>query len=290
MTELPWSALPSLLAVADTGSVTAAARRLGLSQSALSRQLQDLERHFGSRLLERSRRGTRLTPAGELLAQGGRELLAQAEQLQQRVRGASDSVGGEVRLGCVDSIGIYVLPRVLPAFVRAQPRVRVTVSCHSSPQLVELLLAHRLDVAIATIDHPELASERLYQNPLVLVHPHELPESEVPTTLADLVAKPVITFAAGLTVRRLIDDACLRLGLRFQPVMELANVEVIKAMVRSGLGFGIIPDGCLPYNELAARPIPECPVARTIRLLYSRRPASAAVTRLIEHLRLLRRP
>lgn len=290
MSDLELDDVAALVAVADTGSVSAAARRLGLTQPALSRRLRELERRLGVALLERGPDGARLTPAGQRLVQGGRELLAQSAQLVARVRAEADAVGGEVRLGCIDSIGIYVLPQVLPAFVRAHPQVRLTVACHSSPQLVELLRTGRLDLAIATVDDPELASERLYQNPLVLVHPHELPEREIPTTLAELVARPVITFAAGLTVRRLLDAACERLGLRFRPVMELANVEVIKAMVRSGLGFGIIPDGCLPHGELAARPIPQCAVARTIRLLYPRRQPSAAAQRLLDCLRALRRP
>jgi DNA-binding transcriptional LysR family regulator len=167
--------------------------------------------------------------------------------------------------------------------------VRVTVVCQSSPQLMDKLLAGELDAAIGTTEHPGLRCERLYQNPLVLVHPHEMPAAEVPTTLAALAKRPVITFASGLTVRRLLDEAFVRAGLRFAPVMELANVEVIKAMVRSGLGLGVIPDGCLPHGELAARPIPECSVARVIRLMLPMRDPPGAAQRMIERLRTLRR-
>lgn len=287
--DLPPHALAALVAIADSGSVSAAARLRGLTQPTLSRHIQDLERAVGTKLIERSNQGARLTPAGETLAQGGRQILADLGILAARVRAAGDEVGGEVRLGCIDSIGIYVLPEILPAFVQANPRVRVTVVCQSSPQLMEMLLLGELDVAIGTTEHPGLRSERLYQNPLVLVHPHGMPESEVPSTLAELAARPVITFASGLTVRRLLDDAFARAGLRFQPVMELANVEVIKAMVRSGLGLGVIPDGCLPHGELAARPIPECSVARVIRLMQPNREPSSAVERLIGRIRSLRR-
>jgi DNA-binding transcriptional LysR family regulator len=94
---------------------------------------------------------------------------------------------------------------------------------------MDMLLTGELDVAVGTTEHPGLRCERLYQNPLVLVHPHTMPEAEVPSTLADLAKRPVITFASGLTVRRLLEGAFERAGLPFQPVMELANVEVIKA-------------------------------------------------------------
>jgi len=287
--DLPPHALAALVAIADTGSVSAAARARGLTQPTLSRHIQELERAIGTRLIERSNQGATLTPAGETLAQGGREILAGLNVLAARVRAAGDEVGGEVRLGCIDSVGIYVLPEILPDFVQANPRVRVKVVCQSSPQLMDMLLTGELDVAIGTTEHPGLRSERLYQNPLVLVHPHTMPEAEVPSTLAELAKRPVITFASGLTVRRLLDAAFERSGLRFQPVMELANVEVIKAMVRSGLGLGVIPDGCLPHGELAARPIPECSVARVLRLMQPQREPSSAVERLIERIRTLRR-
>ncbi len=287
--DLPPNALASLVAVADTGSVSAAARARGMTQPTLSRQIKDLERVVGAGLIERSSAGARLTPAGETLAQGARELLSQLNSLAARVRAAGDEVGGEVRLGCIDSIGIYVLPQVLPAFVQANPRVRVKVVCQSSPQLMDMLLTGELDVAVGTTEHPGLRCERLYQNPLVLVHPHDMPDGEVPSTLAELARRPVITFSSGLTVRRLLEDAFARSGLRFQPVMELANVEVIKAMVRSGLGLGVIPDGCLPHGELAARPIPECSVARVIRLMLPLRDPPQAAQRLVGQLRTLRR-
>jgi molybdate transport repressor ModE-like protein len=287
--DLPPHALAALVAIADTGSVSAAARARGLTQPTLSRHIQELERAIGTKLIERSNQGAKLTPAGETLAQGGREILAGLNILAARVRAAGDEVGGEVRLGCIDSIGIYVLPEILPAFVQANPRVRVKVVCQSSPQLMDMLLTGELDVAIGTTEHPGLRSERLYQNPLVLVHPHGMPEAQIPSSLAELSKCPVITFSSGLTVRRLLDAAFERSGLTFQPVMELANVEVIKAMVRSGLGLGVIPDGCLPHGELAARPIPECSVARVIRLMQPAREPGSAAERLIERIRTLRR-
>lgn len=287
--DLPPHALAALIAVADTGSVSAAARVRGLTQSTLSRQVQELERALGCALIERSNQGARLTPAGAALAAGARGVLADLKGLAARAQAAGDEVGGEVRLGCIDSIGIYVLPRILPAFLAANPQVRVHVACQSSPQLMEMLLAGEIDLAVGTTEHPQLRCERLYQNPLVLVHPHELPEAQVPTTLAELAQRPVITFASGLTVRRLLDAAFARAGLRFAPAMELANVEVVKAMVASGLGLGVIPDGCLPHGELAARPLPGVQVARTIRLLQPKRAPARAVERLAEALRALRR-
>jgi DNA-binding transcriptional LysR family regulator len=286
MPELPPQALASLVAIADHGSLSAAARVRGLAQPTLSRQVQELERQIGVQLVERDAQGSRPTPAGRALADGARDALATLAALPARVRALADEVAGTVRLGSVDSLAIYTLPPVLAAFMRQHPRVQVRVQCASSPQLVEGLRAGDLDLALGTTENPALTCERLFDNPLVLVHPHELPAAQVPATLAELAQRPVITFGSGLTVRRLLEQAFRSAGLAFTPVMELANVEVIKAMVRSGLGLGVIPDGCLPHGELASRPLPGCTVMRTIRLAH--RPQDGrpvAVERLLAHLR-----
>ncbi len=288
--DLSPHALASLLAIAEHGSVSAAARVRGLTQPSISRQLQELERQLGTQLVERTSQGARLTPAGEALASGARVLLRDLAALPAKVHGQAGEVSGRVRLGTVDSIGIYVLPPLLAQFMQAHPRVELQLTCLPSPQLTTLLLDDELDVAMGTSDHPRLTCERLYQAPLVLAYPPSLPERQLPTTLAELAKERVVTFDKGLTIRTLIDQAFERAGLSFQPVLSLANVEVIKAMVRAGLGLAIIPDGCVQAFELATRPLPELNLARTIRLMHRGGSPSQAVSRLIELLRTLHRP
>ena len=288
--ELSPHALSSLLAIAEHGSVSAAARARGLTQPSISRQIQELERQLGVPVLERTTQGARLTPAGEVLAEGARELLRGLQALPEKVRSQRGELSGRVRLGTVDSIGIYVLPPLLSSFIQAHPRVDVQVVCQSSPQLMAMLLDDELDLAIGTTEHPRLHCERLYRNPLVLAYPPGLPESQVPTTMADIAQRRIVTFAPGLTIRTLLDEAFAKAGLTFQPVMGLANVEVIKAMVRSGLGLGIISDGCITGFELKSRPITDLTVARTIRLMHRPNPQGLAILALAEWLRRLRQP
>ena len=266
--ELSPNALASLLAIAEHGSLSAAARARGLTQPSITRQIQDLEHQLSSVLVERTSQGAHLTPAGEILAEGARELLIGLAALPERVRGRHGEVAGRVRLGTVDSIGIYVLPPHLARFVQANPRVDVQVVCQSSPHLMSMLLADEIDVAVGTTDHPRLSCERLFQNPLVLAYPANLAGKDVPTTMAALSRQRIVTFSKGLNIRTLLDEAFAKAGLPFEPVMELANVEVIKAMVRSGLGLGIIPDGCVQGFELSTGIIRDLKVSRTIRLMF----------------------
>jgi LysR family transcriptional regulator, hydrogen peroxide-inducible genes activator len=286
--DLSPHALASLLAISEHGSVSAAARARNLTQPSISRQVQELERQLGVHLVERTSQGARLTPAGEILAEGARDLLAGLAALPEKVRSRQGEVSGRVRLGAIDSIGIYVLPAILARFVQANPRVDVQVVCQSSPQLMAMLLDDELDVAIGTTEHPKLTCQRLYQNPLVVAYPPNVSEDRVPTSLTELARHRIVTFAPGLTIRTLLDQAFAKAGITFNPVMGLANVEVIKAMVRSGLGLGIIPDGCIMGMELATKPIHDLQVARTIRLMYRPAAQGLAVKRMIEALGKLR--
>lgn len=288
--DLSPHALASLLAIAEHGSLSAAARARGLTQPSITRQIQDLEARLGTLLVERTSQGARLTPAGELLAEGARDVLLALSALPERVRSRQGEVAGTVRLGTVDSIGIYVLPPVLAAFVRANPRVDVQVVCQSSPQLMAMLLADELDVAIGTTEHPKLTCQRLFQNPVVVVYPPGTPREQVPATIQELARMRVVTFQEGLTVRKLVDQAFVKAGLVFKPVLELANVEVIKAMVRAGLGVGIIPDGCIQGFELESTLVKGLNAARTIRLMHRETSNSMATTKLIEWLRQLGKP
>ncbi len=288
--ELSPHALASLIAIAEHGSLSAAARARGLTQPSISRQIQDLEARLDTILVERTTQGAHLTPAGEILAEGAREILTGLAALPERVKSRGSEVAGKVRLGTIDSVGIYVLPPLLARFIAENPRVDVEVVCQSSPNLMAMLLADELDVAIGTTEHQKLTCERLYQNPVVLAYPGGMPADQVPTTIAELARRRVVTFQSGLTIRTLIDQAFVKAGLQFQPVMELANVEVIKAMVRAGLGVGIIPDGCVTGFELNTAPIKGLSVSRTIRLLFRPQNSALASTRMIECLRQLRTP
>jgi len=286
--ELSPHALASLLAIAELGSVSAAARSRGLTQPSISRQIQDLELRLDAQLIERTSQGASLTPAGEILAEHAREILHALATLPERVKARRGEVSGRVRLGCVDSLGIYVLPPFLARFAQAHPRVTVEVVCHPSPDLMAMLLADELDVAVGTTEHAKLASERLYMNPIVLVYPNGIPKDQVPTSFKDIATARIVTFIQGLTVRRILDDAFAKAKVPFKPVLELANVEVIKAMVRAGMGFGIIPDGCIQGFELNAVPIEGLKHGRTIRLMYRQQNLSQATEAMITWLRQLR--
>src|SRR6478609_6556354 len=115
--------LAALVAVAEAGSITRAAERLGYTPPALSQQVAKLEREAGATLLVRSHRGTRLTDAGELLVVRARRVLDEMELARHELAGLTGLSGGTLRLGTFQTAGTHLLPPVLSAFRRAHPDV-----------------------------------------------------------------------------------------------------------------------------------------------------------------------
>ncbi len=284
--------LASLIAVADYGSMSKAAQFRNLTQPSLSRQIQDLEKRLSVPLVERSATGAILTPSGEALVEQARHILQLLADIPNLVKKEQGHISGTVRLGTVDSIGISVLPPILKAFIAENPRVELQVVCNNSPELINRLLADELDIVISTIDHARLPSEILFNNRLVLVYLPDTPEQNIPTSLAEIAESRIVTFPQPLTVRRMLEEASEQAGLHIQPVMELANVEAIKAMVRAGLGFGIVPEEAMLLQQkeldLPFVYINDLKATRQIRMLSRQHNSSQAVERLMHCLRSLR--
>src|SRR5919201_2896156 len=119
--------LAALKAIPEEGTFAGAARRLGYTQSAISQQIAALERITDARLIERppGRRPVGLTPAGALMLRHGSAMLARAQAVDADLAAARDGAGGSVRLGTYQSIGVHVLPVLLPRFRQAFPEVEV---------------------------------------------------------------------------------------------------------------------------------------------------------------------
>src|SRR6266436_675630 len=136
------------LAVGEALNFTKAAARLQVAQSALSRQIQDLEDEIGVTLLRRSSRGVMLTAEGKLFLEEVRELLKHADESVERVRALARGEYGELHIGYAPSPTVEILPPALAAFQRAVPRVKVLLHDLSSDELIAGLRNATLELAI----------------------------------------------------------------------------------------------------------------------------------------------
>ena len=140
--------LRAFVAVVETGSVTGAASLLNLTQAAVSQQLKRLEELFGTELFERHHKRLSLKPNGERLVAHAQRLIALNDEVWGTM--SAPAYEGEVRLGVPhDIVGPY-LPPILKRFDKAWPRVRVSLECRTTPQLLELLRQGRVDLTLTT--------------------------------------------------------------------------------------------------------------------------------------------
>ena len=143
--------LRSLLAVADTGTITDAADEIGVSQSALSRRLQQLERDLGAQLLVRGRHGADLTDLGRQAVEQGRSIVARYDQLRQHIVESLDLRRGTVRVGGGATVTSFLLPSAIAEFQAGHPGIRFYVKEAGSREIASDVSAGQLELGVVTL-------------------------------------------------------------------------------------------------------------------------------------------
>lgn len=261
-------ALRTLLALRDTGSVTAAAERRHLSQPALTRQLQQLAREVGAPLVRRQGRGVALTTAGEALAALAARQHADWEATLAAIRGHRNV---PLRLGCGTTIALTLLPASLARLRIEAPEVTIHVRAGDSAATATRLLSGEIDAGLVTTAPADrrLSAVPLLRDPLVAVGSPGAP-AELP--LEELARAPLCLYARGTGFRVLVDELFTRAGLFPEPVAEMDSLEAVREMVAVGLGLSLLPRSvaaaAVRQGRLRVIRVPDLPqTERTIALL-----------------------
>lgn len=235
--------LQTLSEVASTGSFLAAARKLGLTQPAVSLRIRELEQAMGLRLIERVGRRATPTTAGATLLAYVKEIDATLDEALRALAHHAGSVAGKVRLGTGATACIYLLPPVLKAVKSRYPGVEIAVRTGNSGEILEALSDNALDVAVVTLPAPGRSFEvkALVEDEMVAAFAADaMPSARL--TPAFFARQPVILlYEPAGNSRRVIDQWFREGGELAKPGMELGNIEAIKKMVEAGLGSSIIP-------------------------------------------------
>ncbi len=238
-------------AIMLTGSVSAAARLINITQPAVSRTLQHAELQLGFPLFQRAK--GRLTPTTEALTLYPHieRLFAQLDEVQRlaaNLRTAGDS--GELRILSVLALSYEILPRALKAFREQYPGYAITVESLHSPQIMSALLLQEADVgfAFSPAVHPSLTQESLADSRMVCIAPKGmLPRALLrngSVALHDLVDRPVIGLDSRDPVGTSLSQACRQAGVGFQQaVVTVQTYHAALAMAHHGIGIALI-DGC----------------------------------------------
>ncbi len=234
-----------------------------MSQSAISRQVLLLEEELGEPVFHRVGRRVRITPAGDALLQLSHRVF---QDLKDTIAGISDrqeSLKGTLRLVGGMTVCLYVFPQLPAELRRLHPDLDLKISAGSTDRCVAQLRAGTADLGMLTlpIPVPDLVSVPVLQEELLLVGQAKHPLARARTVApGDLAGQPFVLFESGSNTRRVVDEFFLKERVTPRIVMETENVEILKAMVKTGVGVTIIP-----YQAVAAEVAARRMFARRIR-------------------------
>ncbi len=263
------------VAAAEEGAVSTAARRLGVSPSAVSQQLAGLEAALGTVLIDRSARPMRMTPAGQVFRRHAHTILNAAAEARVDLAQADPAARMTLRLGMIEDFEAEVTPNLLSALPDLLPGCRFLLETGASHRLFDQLEARALDL-IVTADtggegnDPTAAFEAypLMQEPFVLAAPAGADIDGTPGLMQRL---PLIQYSARHVMGRRIAAHLARQNLRFPVLVEADSYHAILAMVAQGAGWTILTPLGLHHasrfrTSVQVLPLPFAPLSRTISL------------------------
>jgi DNA-binding transcriptional LysR family regulator len=232
--------------VVDKGSFSQAAEELEVSQPAVSFQIRALEERLGHRLLDRSGRRVRLTEAGEVVYRYARRMIGLEAELEREMGEIGTRISGRLVLGSSTGPGEVLLPRLLGAFHREYPEVRVSLMVSDTQTVCERVLDDELELGVVGAARPQrgLVFEPFVRDELVAIVPPGHPLAERGTvSIEELAAEPMLIQQEGSGVRSVVEAALRESGVRdrdLRVAMELGLQQSVKAAVLDGYGITVI--------------------------------------------------
>ncbi len=275
--------------VVREGGVNNAAKRLHLTQPAVSNQLRKLQERIGQPLYQRSGRKIALTDTGKKLYVHAREMIATLEDVQALVDKLNAGESGMVRIRASQTAGAYVLPSLLAGFRRQAPGIDIDLGSYNSGEVLARLeyadLAF-IEAQPSSFLPPSWEAEAIARDEIVAVIRHDHALAALPTvTFAQLSAETLIWREEGSALRDQVEEAFRAAGIEVDTGIRLAGVAAIKEAVRQGLGIGFASQMALRHDRGPLRGISLDPsLRRQIYMLSPRNPGSAS-RRLIDYIR-----
>lgn len=242
--------LQTFLAIVETHSFLQAARRCGLTQSTVSRQIQALEADLQSPLFHRSNQA-KLTVTGEKLLPHARKI---CDEWRQAIEKINDLLAGkqpEICVAAIHSVCAYFLPPVLQRFCWQYPEVQLRVTALGSDRALKVMRDGLIDVAIVMQNRlftssADLVVQELYSEPIKVLLPinHPLAKHTV-IPWAELVKYPQVVFKDGYGMQRLVQEQFSKLGANLQAVLELNTLDAFRGIVQQGELIALLPRSAL---------------------------------------------
>jgi DNA-binding transcriptional LysR family regulator len=235
--------LKAFLAIAETRTFTAGAKKLSLTQAAISMQIRQLEEQVGAQLFTRTPRRVILTEAGEMLLPRARAILREHDAAIAEIKELKGAERGRLRIGSASGeFAAVQLPSILHGLVTAFPHAEISVAAATSHALIDRITHGELDIAFVSlpVDNPLVETQVVLADKLAaIVHPQH-PFAKLRSVTAEkLAAESLILGEKGGNTRRMIDAFFQMKGVKPNVAMELSRQEAVTQMVEKGLGVGI---------------------------------------------------
>ncbi|HEX8371344.1 MAG TPA: LysR substrate-binding domain-containing protein [Chthoniobacterales bacterium] len=223
------------LAVAEAGSFSRAADRLGISQPSVSQQMRDLEADLRVSLFQRRGKRILLTPTGLIFQEHARTILRQLENLQQELTSEPDQLRGSLHIGVVPILNVPLMPHLLGLFAKDHPGLSLIVEEISSTEIETALEEGRMDVGLGFVTRhsPNLNYERLCTDEFSLIVSDDHAwsgRSKVP--VAELHQERLLQLPATFVMRRMTDEICRKHRVRPRTVAEINSIETLLQSLR----------------------------------------------------------
>jgi len=237
--------LRAFVAIAESGTFTAGALRVHVTQAAISMQIRQLETEIGARVFVRAPRHVILTEAGEQLLRRARHILREHDAALDEIGELAGAERGRLRIGSASAMVLTEqLPAILKDLRKQHPAAEISVTSGTSEVLVDQILAGEVDIAFVSlpVDVRGIKTERLSEDQLVAIaSPHHRLSKQKTISAYTLAGERLILGERGGNTRRLIDQFFAQAGVTLRVAMELSRQQAIKRMVEEDMGVGIVP-------------------------------------------------
>nr|NP_043632.1 LysR transcriptional regulator [Trieres chinensis]P49518.1 RecName: Full=Probable RuBisCO transcriptional regulator [Trieres chinensis]CAA91664.1 former trsE (rbcR homolog) [Trieres chinensis] len=245
-----------LKAIATEKSFTRAAEVLFVSQPSLSKQIKTLESRLNISLLNRENNIVSLTQAGKLFLEYSERILALCEESCRVLNDLKTGDRGNLIVGASQTIGTYLMPRVLALFAQNHPQINIEVHVDSTRKIAKRVLEGDIDIAVVGGNIPEeieknLKVEDFVNDELILIIPKSHPfalKKKKKINKDDLYHLNFITLNSNSTIRKLIDNILIQIAFepkQFNIIMQLNSIEAIKTAVSLGLGAAFVSSSAI---------------------------------------------
>ncbi len=279
--EMDVRQLAAIVAIADHGTFSAAARSLYTVQSNVSGHVSRLEKELGVTLVDRAQGG--LTEDGSRVVERARRVLNEMEDITSDVTSRHDQVSGQTRIGVIGTTARWLTPSLLDQLAVDHPNVRAVIREGASSSLVPNVMSGELNAAVIhlPIDEPELVVEALFAEDLfLLVDDHHRLAAADTISIDELDDEPLLLPPTGSALRKVLDRAAAGNDISLRARAEIDGVRLLASLAIDGFGPAIVPATAVPTwltGSFRRVTVPQLP-RRVVASIRRRRPSPSAPT------------